>query len=312
MKKTELSAVAPYLSVLGKRLDQVLVILFKEYSRSFLKHLILINHVIVNKKIVNKPNKKILGGEVIIINPLIKDILINYPENIFLNVIYEDNHILVINKPSGLIVHPGAGNERGTILNALLYRYKNIENLPRAGIVHRLDKDTSGLMVIAKNIFSYYFLSKLLQKRKIIRKYQGFVKGNMISGGTINAPIMRHHVKRICMMVHPLGKKSITHYKIINRFKFYTHIEVTLETGRTHQIRVHMQHIRFPLIGDPLYRNINYNMHGLKEQHANIIHQFHRQALHASHLSFFHPVTQALMSWTIPLPKDMQDLLLYF
>jgi len=310
LKKKELSAVVSCSSLLGKRLDLVLSKIFKEYSRSYLKNLIFMNRVLVNKKILNQPNKKILGGEILTIYPFSKDILFNVPENIFLNIIYEDNDILVINKPAGLVVHPGSGNEKGTILNALLYHYKYIKDLPRAGIVHRLDKNTSGLMVIAKTLFSYNYLLSELKKRKITREYEAIVKGKMISGGTINQPIMRHHSKRTCMMVHHLGKKSVTHYKIINRFKFHTHIAIKLETGRTHQIRVHMLHIKHPLVGDPYYGGSNIQLNYIKDKKINKIYQFSRQALHASHLSFHHPANNNLVSWTIPLPYDMQELIL--
>ncbi|WP_050793195.1 23S rRNA pseudouridine(1911/1915/1917) synthase RluD [Buchnera aphidicola] len=310
LKKIELTAVVSCCSLLGKRLDLVLSELFKEYSRSYLKRLIIMNRVLVNKTVVNQPDKKILGGEILTIRPFYEDILFNKPENIFLNIVYEDNDILVINKPSGLVVHPGSGNKQGTILNGLLYHYKNIQDLPRAGIVHRLDKFTSGLMVIAKTIFSYNYLLGLLKKRKIIREYEGIVKGRMISGGTVNEPIMRHRYKKTCMMVHHSGKKSVTHYKIINRFKFYTHIGIRLETGRTHQIRVHMLYIKYPLVGDPCYGGSNIQLDYIKNKNMNTIYKFPRQALHASRLSFYHPITKNLMSWTIPLPQDMQELIL--
>ncbi|QCI20535.1 23S rRNA pseudouridine(1911/1915/1917) synthase RluD [Buchnera aphidicola (Brachycaudus cardui)] len=311
MKKIELSTIVSCISFSGKRLDKVLAQLFKEYSRSYLKKLILINQVLVNKSIVNQPDKKISVGEIITIYPILKDLKFNFPENIPLNIIYEDNDILVINKPAGLVVHPGSGNNTGTILNALLYHYKNIKYLPRAGIVHRLDKDTTGLMVVAKTIYAYNYLLKILKKRKITREYQGIVKGNMISGGIINAPIMRHHMKRTSMMVHSLGKTSITHYKIINRFKYHTHISIRLETGRTHQIRVHMLYIKHPLVGDPCYKGIERGINYKKNEDINKIYTFPRQALHASHISFVHPVTQNLMSWTVSLPEDMKKLLVY-
>ncbi|CAL4324559.1 23S rRNA pseudouridine(1911/1915/1917) synthase RluD [Buchnera aphidicola] len=312
MNKKELNADVPYIGLFGKRLDQILPKLFIQYSRSCFKKWILMKNVYVNGKVENQPDKRMLGGEKITIYPLFEKNLIHLPQNIFLNIVYEDDNILIINKPAGLVVHPGAGNKDGTILNALLYRYKNINSIPRCGIVHRLDKNTSGLMIVAKTIISYVKLIELLKKRKIVREYQAIVKGKMITGGTVNMPIMRHPLKRTCMMTHPLGKKSITHYKIIYRFKFHTHIILKLETGRTHQIRTHMLHIRYPILGDPLYSGINYGLKNFKED-QNYLEKccFFRQALHAHYIKFIHPITKNLMSWTIPLPQDMQDLLFY-
>jgi 23S rRNA pseudouridine1911/1915/1917 synthase len=312
LEKKELSACVPFMGFSGKRLDQILSKLFMQYSRSCLKKWIIMNNVYINGKIENQPDKKILGGEKITIYSTDEKLPINLPQNIALNTIYEDSNILIINKPPGLVVHPGAGNQDGTILNALLYRYTNISSIPRCGIIHRLDKDTSGLMVIAKTIFSYNKLVTLLKKRKIIRKYQGIIKGNMISGGIVNYPIMRHPFKRICMTTDSLGKKSITHYKIINRFKFHTHVSFRLETGRTHQIRVHMLHIGYPLLGDPLYGGIDYGCNYFQEN-RNIYRKFNlfRQALHADYIEFIHPFTQKVMSWSASLPQDMKDILLY-
>jgi len=309
LKKKKLSATVSCCSLLGERLDLVLSKLFKEYSRSYLKQLIITNQVYINKNIVNQPDKKILGGEILTVYTFSQNKESNFPENIFLNVIYEDNDILIINKPAGLVVHPGSGNKRGTLLNALLYHYKKIKDVPRAGIVHRLDKDTTGLMVIAKTIVSYNYLLKLLKRRKITRGYEAIVKGKMISGGTINKPIMRHHTKKICMTVHNSGKNAVTHYKIINRFNCHTHISIRLETGRTHQIRVHMLHIKYPLVGDHLYGGSMYQLSLRKDNNINKIYKFPRQALHANYLAFHHPITQNLISWTIPLPKDMQELI---
>lgn len=308
--KKKISILAPYSSISGKRLDQTISKLFPQYSRSCLKNWILMNLVYINGQIEKRPDKKLLGGEIITIYPIIKKITSNLPENISLNIIYEDNNILVINKPSGLVVHPGAGNETGTVLNGLLHYYKNSQYLPRCGIVHRLDKNTSGLMVIAKTVCAYYYLVQSLKDKKVIRKYQAIVKGNMISGGIVNCPIMRNPKNRISMIVHASGKPAITHYKIIQRFKFYTHILLKLETGRTHQIRTHMLHIKYPLLGDPLYSGINYSNNYLKKKCFYENQFFSRQALHAHYIKFLHPTTKNTMSFEISLPKDMEALIL--
>lgn len=309
LEKKKISVLAPHTIVSGKRLDQIISKIFPQYSRSCLKNWILMNHVYVNGCIENKPNKKILGGEIITVYPIINKITSDLPENIVLNIIYEDNDLLVINKSPGLVVHPGAGNHTGTILNGLLHRYENSKYLPRCGIVHRLDKNTSGVMVIAKTIFSYYYLLKLLKNKKVIRKYQAIVKGNMISGGIINAPLMRNPSKRTSMIVHPLGKCAITSYKIIKRFKFYTHILLKLETGRTHQIRAHMLHIRYPILGDPLYGGINYSCNYFRKKYCYKKQTFSRQALHAHYIEFLNPITKQLMSYQADLPNDMKDLI---
>lgn len=310
MKKKEISGLAPYSSVSGKRLDQTISKLFPQYSRSCLKNWILMNLVYVNGKIEKNPDKKILGGETITIYPIAKKIRSNLPEKISLNIIYEDNNLLVINKSPGLVVHPGSGNDTGTVLNGLLYHYKNSKYLPRCGIVHRLDKNTSGLMVIAKTVFAYYYLVQLLKDKKIIREYQAIVKGNMISGGIINCPIMRNPKQRISMIVHSSGKPAVTHYKIIQRFKFYTHLLLRLETGRTHQIRTHMLHINYPLLGDPLYNGINYSNNYLEKKCFYANKTFSRQALHAHYIEFLNPVTKNVMNFKIDLPQDMKDLIL--
>lgn len=308
--KKKINVLVPYHTFSGKRLDQTISQILPKYSRSLLKSWIVMNYIYINGKIANKPDKKISGGEIITIYPVITQTRCNLPENIFFNIIYEDHNLLVINKSPGVVVHPGAGNNSNTILNGLLYRYENSKYLPRCGIIHRLDKNTSGLMVIAKTIFAYYYLVKLLKAKKIIREYQAIVKGNMISGGTINYPIMRHPAKRICMIAHASGKSAITHYKIIKRFKFYTHIWLRLETGRTHQIRTHMLYIRHPLLGDPIYGGINYSHNYSKKQYFYKSTIFSRQALHAHYIEFLNPTTKKLMSFEIDLPDDMKDLIL--
>lgn len=228
-----------------------------------------------------------------------------------LKIVYEDEHILLINKPEGLVVHPGCGNLNGTLMDILLHKKQYLSKIPRAGIVHRLDKDTTGLMIIAKNNFTYNKLISLIKERKITRKYDAFVTGYVISGGTVSAPITRHTKKRTCMMVNFSGKPAVTHYHIVQRFNFYTHIHIQLESGRTHQIRVHMLHIKHPILGDPIYKISNYSPRNIKKNVLNQINLFSRQALHASHIKFFHPITNILIDCYAPLPRDMVNIIKY-
>ncbi|EOE3186167.1 23S rRNA pseudouridine(1911/1915/1917) synthase RluD, partial [Klebsiella pneumoniae] len=235
---------------LGQRLDQALAELFPDYSRSRIKEWILDQRVLVNGTIGDKPKEKVLGGEHIAIDVEIEEEARFQPQDIPLNIVYEDDDILVINKPRDLVVHPGAGNPDGTVLNALLHYYPPIADVPRAGIVHRLDKDTTGLMVVAKTIPAQTRLVESLQLREITREYEAVAIGHMTSGGTVEEPISRHPTKRTHMAVHPMGKPAVTHYRIMEHFRIHTRLRLRLETGRTHQIRVHMSHITHPLVGD--------------------------------------------------------------
>ncbi|CAL4043132.1 Ribosomal large subunit pseudouridine synthase D [Buchnera aphidicola (Takecallis arundicolens)] len=231
--------------------------------------------------------------------------------NYILKIIYEDEHILLINKPAGLVVHPGCGNLNGTLMDILLHKKKYLSKIPRAGIVHRLDKNTTGLMIIAKNNLTYNKLITLIKDRKITRKYDAFVIGHIISGGTVSAPITRNTKKRTCMMVNISGKPSVTHYQIVQRFNFYTHIHIQLESGRTHQIRVHMLHIKHPILGDPIYKISNYFPRNINIKFLKKINLFSRQALHASHIKFFHPITNILIDCYATLPEDMVAIMKY-
>jgi 23S rRNA pseudouridine1911/1915/1917 synthase len=290
----ELSGTIP-LNAQGKRLDQALAILFPEYSRENLKQWIIKGDCQVNNKILS-PKIKVKGGEIVNISTKLTIQNQNWqPENLPLNIIYEDQDILILNKPSNIIMHPAAGNWQGTILNALLNYNMELNLLPRAGIIHRLDQDTTGLVIVAKNLLSYNQLILQQKNHEITKIYEAVVFGTLIAGGTINAPIGRHPRNRLKMDVIDNGKPAITHYRILKKFKNHTHIKLQLETGRTHQIRVHMQHINHPIVGDRLYSKFSST--------------FPRQALHAKELSFKHPITNQDLCFTTSLPLDLQNLL---
>ncbi|WP_227732481.1 23S rRNA pseudouridine(1911/1915/1917) synthase RluD [Yersinia proxima] len=296
-------------SQLGQRLDQALAELFPDYSRSRIKEWILEDKVTVNGKTINKPKEKVLGGELVAIDAQIEEDARWAPQEIPLDIVYEDNDILVINKPRGLVVHPGAGNPDGTVLNALLYYYPEIMDVPRAGIVHRLDKDTTGLMVVAKTVPAQTRLVEALQAREITREYEAVAIGNMTAGGRVDEPISRHSTKRTHMAVHPMGKPATTHYRIMEHFRAHTRLRLRLETGRTHQIRVHMSHINHPLVGDQLYGGRPRPPRGASDSFITILRGFDRQALHATMLRLYHPISGIQMEWHAALPEDMVELI---
>jgi 23S rRNA pseudouridine1911/1915/1917 synthase len=231
------------------------------------------------------------------------------PQSLPLDIVYEDDSVLVINKPAGLVVHPGAGNVDGTLSNALLHHAPELETVPRAGIVHRIDKDTSGLLVVARNLAAQKSLVEQLQARAFDREYEALTQGVMTAGGTVDAPIGRHPVNRLRQAVVPNGKEAITHYRVLEKFRAHTHIRVKLETGRTHQIRVHMAHIHYPLVGDPVYGGRLRIPAGATAELEAALRGFRRQALHAALLGFVHPRSGEFMSWQAPLPEDMVQLL---
>lgn len=296
-------------SQLGQRLDQALAELFPDYSRSRIKEWILGGQVSVNGNIADKPKEKVLGGEAVAIQAEIEEETRWEAQDIPLNIVYEDEHILVINKPRDLVVHPGAGNPDGTVLNALLHHYPAIADVPRAGIVHRLDKDTTGLMVVAKTVPAQTHLVESLQLREITREYEAVAIGNMTAGGIVDEPISRHSTKRTHMAVHPMGKHAVTHYRVMEHFRAHTRLRLRLETGRTHQIRVHMAHINHPLVGDPLYGGRPRPPKGASDAFIATLRGFDRQTLHATMLRLYHPVTGIEMEWHAPLPQDMVDLI---
>ena len=295
-------------SCLGKRFDQTLAEMFPEYSRSRIKEWILAGHVTLNGAILKIPREKMFGGEEVEISTEVEADIRFEPQDIPLNIVYEDDDILVINKPAGFVVHPGAGNPDGTVLNALLHYCPQLDVVPRAGIVHRLDKDTTGLMVVAKTIAAQTNLVDALQEREITREYEALANGLMTAGGVVDEPIGRHPTKRTHMAVNLFGRPSVTHYRVMEKFRLHTRLRLRLETGRTHQIRVHMSHITHPLIGDPNYGGRPRPPKNATEDLRDILRCFKRQALHAAMLSLFHPITGEEMTWHAPIPDDMVQL----
>ncbi len=296
-------------NLLGKRLDQALAEMFPDYSRSRIKDWILLGHVEVDGDIVTKPREKLLGNEAIVINAKLEVQENHKAQEIALDIVFEDEHILVINKPMDLVVHPGAGNADGTVLNALLAHAPEVASVPRAGIVHRLDKDTTGLMVVAKTVPAQTHLVEALQAREISREYEAVVYGTMVAGGLVDQPIGRHPTKRTSMAVRETGKPAVTHYRVKEKFRAHTHLRLKLESGRTHQIRVHMAHLRFPLVGDQLYGGRPRLPKAAGPKMVEVLRNFNRQALHAAQLELVHPITAEWMSWQAPLPEDILDLL---
>jgi 23S rRNA pseudouridine1911/1915/1917 synthase len=287
------------------RLDQAIAELFSEYSRSRLKEWILNGDVLVDGQVVIKARTKMRGDEVIEIKASVELDERWVAQDIPLEIVFEDEHILVINKPAGLVVHPGAGNPDGTVLNALLHHCPDIEQVPRCGIVHRLDKDTTGLMVVAKTVAAQTKLVRMIQKRAITREYEAIAIGKMTAGGKVEAPIARHPTKRTHMAVDPMGKEAITRYRIAEKFRGHTRLRLRLETGRTHQIRVHMSYLRHALLGDPVYCGRPRPLKNSSQELLMAMRGFKRQALHAVKLQLVHPITGQEMRWQAPIPQDM-------
>lgn len=291
----------------GMRLDQCLAEIFPNYSRSKLQLWIKSDRVLVNGEAM-KGRDKLDGGEEIELDAEPELVIEDTAEDIPLTIIYEDEAILIVNKPAGLVVHPAVGNWNGTLVNALLHHAPNLATLPRAGIVHRLDKDTSGLLMVAKTLQAHGSLVEQLQERTIEREYLALVKGWMTAGGCVDEPIGRHPVDRKRNAVRRDGKEAITHYRLEQRFKRHTLVRVQLETGRTHQIRVHMAHINYPLVGDQVYGG-RFQMPGdCNPALAEALRNFKRQALHAARLGLDHPESGEYLEWEVPMPADMQNL----
>lgn len=292
----------------GLRLDQALAQMFPDYSRSRLQQWVRAGQVTVDGR-VQRPRDMVSGGEVIEIGALLEQQDRCVAQNIPLELVYEDEAILVINKPAGLVVHPAAGNPDGTLQNALLHHAPELAEVPRAGIVHRIDKETTGLLVVARTLEAHKYLVDELQQRKFTREYAAVANGVMTAGGTIDAPIGRHPVDRKRMAVQPAGKPAVTHYRVEERFRAHTWIRVQLETGRTHQIRVHMAYRHYPLVGDPVYGGRLRLPPGSSAVLEQTLRGFRRQALHAARLGLLHPLTGEEMEWQAPIPDDMVQLI---
>lgn len=294
------------------RLDVVLATTMPEFSRSKLTQWLKSGHITVNA-LPAKAGVKVLAGDVVRIevqlDEEIHDLSKSTPQDIKLDIVYEDEHLLVVNKPAGLVVHPGAGNQEGTLVNALLFHALELKALPRAGIIHRLDKDTTGLLVVAKTLQAHTSLVRQMQDRDIHRHYTTLVHGHIIGGATIETCFGRHPRNRLKMAVHQQGREAITHYSVTTHLLNMTLLKVTLDTGRTHQIRVHMAHIGHPVFGDPLYGGRLKFPKGADAELRALLQQFNRQALHACELSFIHPETEEELTFTADLPDDFKTLI---
>ena len=292
----------------GQRLDQALAVLLPEYSRTRIKDWIESGQVLINGGQL-RPKDKVVGGERIDVDATLEDAVTVRPQSMDLDVVYQDTQLLVVNKPAGLVVHPGAGNMAGTLQNALLHFDPSLSVLPRAGIVHRLDKDTTGVLVVARTLESHTALVRMLEARDVKREYEAVCVGVMTGGGTVDAPIDRHPVDRLRQTVKQSGREAVTHYRVLQRYRGHTHVRVQLETGRTHQIRVHMAHIHYPLVGDRVYGGRAILPKGASPSLIEALQGFKRQALHAAKLSFDHPITGKPVECEAPLPQDIRALL---
>ncbi len=293
----------------GQRLDAALASMFPEYSRSRLQQWIRDGRVLLDGSAV-KPRTRLAGDETLQLDFQPDDQGGEIRAQAMpLDVVYEDEDIIVLDKPAGLVVHPAAGHADGTLVNALLHFDPGLGCIPRAGIVHRLDKDTTGLMVVARSLRAHKHLVEALQQRTVEREYQAVVHGVITAGGTVDAPIGRHGRDRVRMCVRDDGRPAVTHYRVITRFREHTHVQLKLESGRTHQIRVHMQHIRHPLVGDPVYGGRQRIPSQAAPELVELLRGFRRQALHAFRLGLVHPASGRHLRWKSPLPDDMVQLL---
>lgn len=295
-------------SLAGERVDRVLAEMFADFSRSRLQQWVKDGLCTVDGRVARNKDR-VAGGERLEVVAEFEDQVPARPEPIPLDVLFEDDQLIVVNKRAGLVVHPAAGNRDGTLQNALLHHDLGLRELPRAGIVHRLDKDTSGLLVIARTPAAHRHLVDELQERNIHREYRAVVVGALVAGGRVDAPIGRHPVHRTRMAVTPTGKPAATEYRVLERFRAHTLLQLKLESGRTHQIRVHMAHIHYPIVGDPLYGGRLRIPAGASDALRDALRGFRRQALHACRLGLAHPKTGEWLEWEAPVPADMAGLI---
>ncbi len=292
----------------GARLDQTLSTLLPEYSRSKIQEWIREGYVNLNQQPC-KPRQKVYANDLVDLDVPVVSRLSDQPQEIEFEILHQDEDIFVINKPDKLVVHPAAGHADGTLVNGLLNIDTQLKQLPRAGIVHRLDKDTTGVMVVARNLKAHHWLVDQLQQRLVKREYVAITQGLITAGRTIETGIARHPVNRKKMSVSENGRLAITHFQVARKFAHHSLIDVQLETGRTHQIRVHLAHIKYPLLGDPVYGGRERIPSGVEPELADLIHNFGRQALHARRLSFSHPRSGKYCQYEAGLPPDFQTLL---
>ena len=289
----------------NQRIDKVVSLKLSEYSRVIIKEWIESGNILLENQIV-KPSTKVQEGNQIKVTPVLKERSEIEPQKINLDIIYEDNDLIIVNKPQGLVVHPGHGNYDSTLQHGLLFHDEELRFLPRAGLIHRLDKDTSGLLIVAKNNNSYNSLNSAMQSRLIKREYRAICVGEMTSGGTVNEHLSRDPNNRIKFRVSEDGKNAVTHFRVLKKLSGYTFVGLQLETGRTHQIRVHMSHIRYPILGDSLYGTRLSIPKAAKEGLVKQLRSIKRQALHAFKLDFIHPVSGDQISFSNDLPEDME------
>ena len=292
----------------GNRLDNALHRLLPEYSRTRIQYWIQQGFVSVNDEVC-KPRQKVLDGDLVELDVPEEIRISDRPQAVDFEILHQDEDIIVVNKPAGLVVHPAAGHQNGTLVNGLLAHESRLEQLPRAGIVHRLDKDTTGIMVVARNLAAHSWLIEQLQQRLVKREYVAVTRGVVTAGRSIDACIGRHPQDRKKMSVQAGGKPAITHFQVARKFNHYSLIKLQLETGRTHQIRVHMAYINYPLLGDRVYGGRERIPAGIHVALRPLIQNFGRQALHAERLSFEHPRSRKLVSFDAPLPEDFEKLL---